>query len=379
MKIRYESFGGIIRIDNPPATIYVDKKHMKRLNYKKSKFWKLKKDYLSAPIDTHFALTNNCPLGCKNCYKNSKKTKHKLSLEKIKKIIGKLAELKIFSIAFGGGEPFSRKDIFDIAKYAVKKEISPSITTNGYYINKNNAKKCKIFDHIHISLDIAHKDLDNEKGKGAFKYAVKAIDELKKQDIHVGINCLITQKNFNRLEELVRFCISKNIKDITFLRLKPIGKAKKDYRKLKLTYEQNKVLIKKIENLVKKYKIFAQIDCSLAPMLCSTKPNKKILDFFGTQGCVGGNTFIEIKEDSRLRACSFSRFYSGNALELKKQWDNLKEFNMFRNIIKNIKQPCKSCKYLDICRGGCHIISDYYGNFKDPDPECPLVIEYKKK
>ena len=32
-KIRYEAFGGLIRTEKPPATIFVDKQYMKNLGY----------------------------------------------------------------------------------------------------------------------------------------------------------------------------------------------------------------------------------------------------------------------------------------------------------------------------------------------------------
>ena len=39
MRIRYEPFGGLMRIDKPPATIYLDKNYMKSLGYSSSKLY----------------------------------------------------------------------------------------------------------------------------------------------------------------------------------------------------------------------------------------------------------------------------------------------------------------------------------------------------
>jgi hypothetical protein len=36
-------------------------------------------------------------------------------------------------------------------------------------------------------------------------------------------------------------------------------------------------------------------------------------------------------------------------------------------------------RYLSICKGGCHIISEFLtGNFKNPDPEYPKILEIKR-
>lgn len=380
-RVRYESFGGLIRIEEPPATIYVDKDYMKNLGYEGSELWNQKSTILSAPIDVHFALTNRCPLECKHCYKSSSADfDADLSLTQIKNIIDVLAEMKIFSVAFGGGEPFARKDIFEIAEHARNNGIIPNVTTNGFYITENNAEKCKIFGHMHVSLDLPNEDFDKLKNVGAFKAAVRAIDLLNQQKIHIGINCVISRSNFDYLEELVKFSLSKNIKDISFLRFKPMGRADKQYHKMKLTHEQNIKLFPLLKKLTKKYKIITQVDCSMTPMMCYHKPNLKIMDFYGAEGCDGGNNFIEIKEDGAVRSCSFSNFYGNNALNLKQIWDQSEYFTRHRNVINSLEEPCLSCKYSGICRGGCHVISDFLtGDFNKPDPECPTVIAYSKK
>lgn len=381
MKARYESFGGILRSENPPATIYVDKNYMKELGFTHSELWQRTSSFLSAPLDVHFALTNECPMGCKHCYKSSgKKAQNELSLKQIKEVIDVLSKMGVFSIAFGGGEPFARKEIFEIAEYTRKKNIVPNVTTNGYFISEKNAKKCKVFGHMHVSLDLANEDFDRLKNDGAFEAAVKAIDLLKTQDIHVGINCVISRENYDKLEELVKFCLSKDIRDISFLRFKPIGKANKQYYEMRLTYEQNIKLLPKLRKLIRKYKIAAQLDCSMLPIVAYHKPNNRLLDFFGAQGCEGGNTFIEIKEDGEMRSCSFSNSFGDNALKLQEQWETSEYFQQYREVIDNIDEPCLSCKYLDICRGGCHVVSEFLtGDFNKPDPECPIVVKYRER
>ncbi|MBN1329652.1 MAG: radical SAM protein [Candidatus Heimdallarchaeota archaeon] len=381
MKARYESFGGILRLEDPPVTIYVNQEYMKELGYPTSNLWSKKSNHLSAPLDVHFALTNECPMECKHCYKSSTAgEKANLSLEEIKEVINVLTEMHVFSVAFGGGEPFARKEIFDIAEYTRSKGIIPNVTTNGFYITKENAERCKVFGHMHVSLDLHTEEFDNFKNKGAFTAATKAIDLLVEQGIHVGINCVLSSKNFEHLEDFAKFCLSKNVKDISFLRFKPIGRANKQYSEMKLTNEQNIELFPKLMKLMRKYKIVAQVDCSMLPMFAYHKPSYKLLDFFGAQGCVGGDIFIEIKETGEIRSCSFSNTYEGNAKELKENWEKLPQLTRYRDVTNQIEKPCSTCKYLDICRGGCHVISEFLsGDFNKPDPECPIVIKYNKK
>ncbi|MHA1305165.1 MAG: radical SAM protein, partial [Candidatus Heimdallarchaeaceae archaeon] len=280
MKVRYETFGGIIRTEDPPATLFIDRNYMRDLGFNNSEMWsgEEKITQLSAPINVHFALTNKCPLECKTCYKNAKKQEEDiLSLPQIKEIIDILAEMKVFSIAFGGGEPFARKEIFEIAQYTRKKNITPNVTTNGYYINEKNVKKCKIFGHIHVSLDLPNKEFDQIKNEGAFQAANQAIELLTSMsDIHVGINTVLSKANYERLDELIEYGLEKGIYDYAFLRFKPGGKADQFYNEMKLSLEQNKKLFSKLKKLKRKYKINIQVDCSLTPMMLYHKPNRKL-------------------------------------------------------------------------------------------------------
>jgi sulfatase maturation enzyme AslB (radical SAM superfamily) len=99
MRTRYESFGGIISLENPPTLIYVDKVFMKSLGYDRSKLWKKKRNYLSAPTEVHFSITNECPLRCKHCYVEAgEKLSNELTLNEVKSSIDLLAEMGVYSI-----------------------------------------------------------------------------------------------------------------------------------------------------------------------------------------------------------------------------------------------------------------------------------------
>ena len=41
-------------------------------------------------------------------------------------------------------------------------------------------------------------------------------------------------------------------------------------------------------------------------------------------------------------------------------------------------EPCRSCAYHDLCRGGCRVVSSHVsGDASAPDPECPKVVEWR--
>jgi radical SAM protein with 4Fe4S-binding SPASM domain len=119
-------------------------------------------------------------------------------------------------------------------------------------------------------------------------------------------------------------------------------------------------------------------DCSLFPLIAYHSPSLKILDFFSVAGCDGANSLVSIDPSGNALPCSFADD-GESAFKLKEVFRSSKIFNLFRNWKNNAPLPCKACKYLNICNGGCHVIAFYEtGDFYSPDPTCPIVIDFKK-
>jgi len=380
MKARYESFGGIISMEKPPTLVFVDKDFMKSIGYNNSELWNKEENYLSAPTEVHFSLTNKCSMNCPGCYVNSgKKGKKEMSLKQIFKVIDKLKEIGVFHVAFGGGEATNHPYLIKIAEYCRKNGIVPNITTNGVGITKEIAKQFRVFKQIHVSLDGLKEYYDNEKSNKTFEMIDNGIKLLRKYNDDVGLNLVISKNNFEIIERVFEYAEKRRLKGILLLRYKPSGRAKKDYNQNKLSHEQNLQLYNILLRLHKNFKTRVYIDCSLIPMLSSHNIPTKALEFFSVQGCDGGNSLIGITPEGNINACSFCEQTAGSVLDFEKLWDSNKHFSKFRSWSENAEEPCKSCKYLEMCKGGCHIIAEFVkGDFGKPDPECPRVVEFQK-
>jgi len=380
IKVRYESFGGIIGLEKPPALIFVDKDYMRSLGYEHSQSWNKADDYLSAPIEVHLNPTNECPLHCKHCYTDSKKKlENELSLDELKRVVDILAELNVFHIALGGGESFAVAGFMELAEYVREKGIVPNVTTNGYFMTKELAKQCNVFGQVNVSVDGILATYQRARGYDGFSMADRAISLLLQAGNNVGINCVVSKCNYDRLEEVIRYAKEKGLKDVEFLRFKPAGRGRANYFSMRLDYQQNIKFVPKLLRLIKRYKIPVKLDCSFVPMLCYQRLPKKKLEFFAVYGCEGGNTLAAMKPDGRLNACSFSEQDAGHIANIKASWHTSEHFTRFRRWQDNTQEPCKSCDYLSICKGGCHVVAEFVtGDFCKPDPECPWVVEKGK-
>lgn len=384
LKYRFENFGGIISSQNPPFLAFVDRNYMQELGLAETDIWNTNDESigrLTAPTEVHFAITNKCSVGCQHCYMNAgSEDDGELDTASFKRALDVLADMNVFHIALGGGEALERNDLFEIAEYAKTKNLVPNLTTSGAKVTPELAEKMKIFGQVNISLDGIAQNYSVFRGKDMFSTADNAIECLIKAGVPTGINCVVGQSNFEGITELFEYASKKGINEIEFLRLKPSGRGMENYLHQRTTYRQNISLAPKLAELSAKYNITAKIDCSFVPMFCYHNPPMEMLESIATYGCEAGNVLLGIRSNGLVSGCSFLKSSGMSVFDLASDLKNEGSFDKISNWLKNAPEPCKSCEYLNLCKGGCHAVTEHLtGNFNSPDPDCPKVIEYNEK
>lgn len=385
MKYRFENFGGIISSEEPPFLAFVDRVYMEELGLGPSPLWETADQsvgILSAPTEVHFAITNRCSARCAHCYMDGGDAdREELDTESFKSALDILADMKVFHTALGGGEAMERSDLFEIAAYARHKGLVPNLTVSGMGIDPENAREMKkLFGQVNISMDGVGADYAVYRGNNGFAAADRGIDCLVNAGVSTGINCVLGRKNFHHLETLFRYARSKKLKEIEFLRLKPSGRGKDLYLQARTTFEQNIQLIPLLARYSRIYKVTAKIDCSFVPMYCYHQPPVEVLEGMATYGCEAGNVLLGVRSDGSVSGCSFLAGAGISVFDLPGAYrDPDGVFKSMRSWLDRAVEPCLSCKYLQICKGGCHGVSLYMtGNYDAPDPDCPIVVERER-
>jgi len=124
-------------------------------------------------------------------------------------------------IIITGGEPFLRSDIFDIINYIHKKEMHSHLCSNGTLLNENMILEIKNagLDSISISLDSYIPEIHNNlRGVNCFDQVIENIKLLrcKIKDIMIGINYVITKKNFLDMNKIIPFAEELGVNQIKF-------------------------------------------------------------------------------------------------------------------------------------------------------------------
>ncbi len=115
-------------------------------------------------------------------------------------------------------------------------------------------------------------------------------------------------------------------------------------------------------------------------MLAHHAPDRALLAELAVYGCTGGDFLIGAKPDGRITACSFAAPPPHHprpvVTELADYWARPDAFGAFRTW-RDAREPCASCTYHALCRGGCKVVSAHVaGDASLPDPECPRVIDH---
>ena len=145
-----------------------------------------------------------------------------------------------------------------------------------------------------------------------------------------------------------------------------------------LTPEQGASFFPLVTSLLRKTRIRLRLDCSLMPMVYAHEPDPNRLDRFAMFGCHGGQILMGIGPDGAVSACSFAPVEDWDPLEMSGWWRDGRAFAPFRLWQESAPEPCRCCRYLELCRGGCHAVAlAIHGSMSRADPGCPIVQRYE--
>lgn len=314
---------------------------------------------LSAPETVHLSITGRCNLNCRFCYSKSKTDD--LSTAEIFSLIDELSSMGVFQLAIGGGEPFLRKDIFDIVDYCKQKNVVANITSNGSLITDDICRK--------IRNKVGQVNISYNEAFAANKFK-NAISILFTNNIRTGVNLLVTKKVLTDLDNIVKRLLNENIVKIIILRPKPCDNKdwyKENRLKKKELFELKYILDKYNNNRI-------NVDCSLTCLMHDIP--KQELKEKAVYGCVAGIRFCTIKNNGDVFPCSFfntKKFLAGKILSygFKTIWQKSERFKKFRKMNNHIGGYCSSCEIRDYCKGCRRIVLESEKNFYSEEIECP--------
>jgi len=327
---------------------------------------------LSAPETVHLTITKKCNLDCPLCYETNKNVPD-MRKEEIFTLIDKLAQMKVFQLAIGGGEPFLREDVCEIIEYCDMKGVVPNITTNGTLINDGIIRKIKNgVGGVSVSLNGYSPETNIGRDKRFFDDAVHGIKLLLEAGIPTGINFLVTNESLKYVNETFSFLKKMGVKWITVIRLKP-GQVNENERLTR--YLLSKEDLKNLKRVLDCWSRLARINVDTSfTCLMYDVPIRRLKEK-AVYGCVSGIRFCTIDCNGDVYPCSFfkdKKFMAGNVLkdDFQYLWLHSDIFKKFRNMREKLKGKCSNCGIKNYC-GGCRSIALNTSNdFYEEDTAC---------
>jgi radical SAM protein with 4Fe4S-binding SPASM domain len=130
--------------------------------------------------------------------------------------------------------------------------------------------------------------------------------------------------------------------------------------------------------LARRHRLRVRLDCSYTPMVAHHRVAPKVMQWLAIYGCAGGDLLVGAKASGALTACSFAAPVETRVDGIGDYWQSATAFGPFRRWKQAAAEPCRSCDYLALCRGGCRVVAAHVvGDAAAPDPECPRVIAWR--
>src|ERR1051325_4135919 len=98
----------------------------------------------AAPLYLAWEVTLQCNARCLHCYSSSGpgvRHPNELTTAQAHHIIDQLADAGLLILAFSGGEPLVRPDIYDLMRHAADRELVVNVASNGAVVNDRTAAR----------------------------------------------------------------------------------------------------------------------------------------------------------------------------------------------------------------------------------------------
>ena len=345
--------------------------------------------------------TNRCNLSCLHCYsKADLDSKDVLSTQKIMDTLPRLKNSGVKFIIFSGGEPLTRKDLFDIALKCRELGIITYLSTNGLYVTKSNAQKIiDTFNYVGISIDGSEKTHDYFRGlQGSFRESMKSVKLLNSFDgAKVGIRFTITKDTYDDLEFIFELAEKENIPKIYISHLVYSGRGL-DNLEMDLSFEQRRravefIIDKAFEyyndnrdieivtgNMEQDAILFLEKFGAKYPNL-KDEMEKRLISWGGNSA---GRKLLNIDSVGNVKPDPFFPKVIGNIFDdnFEDIWQNepIELLDRLRVYPREISGKCANCDYIDICNGGSRSRAyAIYGDMWAEDPSCYLSDEEIKR
>jgi pyrroloquinoline quinone biosynthesis protein E len=323
-----------------------------------------------APESIHLQLNNVCNLRCPSCYVGLQPTdRGSLPLQRVEELLGEWADMGVFQLAVGGGEPLLSPKFVPVVCSARRRGIMPNVTTNGSLITE------RLLDQVQGSLGEMRMSLnDAQTVRFPLLEAKTALLRTRRQ--RFGFNLIVTRRNLKRLPELFSWACAQGAGTLNLIRPKPVPENRQWYSENVLSPTDGMrlgVILREHEPLFTRTTL--TVDCAFS-FLFHGQPARD-LQARGVAGCAMGERFATVKWNGDVFPCSHlhgERFKAGNVMSgsFRGIWERSTVFARIRTELSAVEGRCGDCGYNAFCKGCRAVMAQQTGKWLAADADCPV-------
>jgi len=328
-----------------------------------------RKDVMKMEINPVLRVVNKgCNLDCNYCFYNKQNREKKImSLEVLEIVIKEVCEHNKGDIIFiwHGGEPllagleFYEKVI--VLKQRFKKpyqKVFNGLVTNATLIDKKWAvffRKNKF--GIGVSLD-GPREFHNQyrlfpNSQGSFDKTIEGIKILKKEGVHFHILCVITNSTAKDPQKLFDFFVEEKITEINLIPAIGIQTGNG------ISFKESVSPQCYVDFLIRIFNLWLEQDNPDLKILPLESIMRAFLGLFQEDCRFTGECEKSIVVDFNgdiFPCCTYGYrgfFTLGNISEGIETIISSENFKNFKSHLQTIQDNCSSCRWYQVCKGGC--------------------------
>lgn len=336
------------------------------------------------PYSVNIELTLACNLRCLHCGSTAGKARRdELSGQEFRKLFKGLRRLGCVEVCLLGGEPFVRKDWYEIASDCAQEGIRLIFITNGFNFNKSVLRKIRklksVIDRIGVSIDGARASThDMIRGReGAFLRAWNAAKAIRDEGIETGIITTVSKLNFGEIEMMMEQIAGQNF---TWQLQSAAPQGARFDTECVLSYEE----FYRIGMLITKWR--STIGVEQLPV-CGSHDFGYFSGYLSNyselprwHGCGAGLWTLGIMSDGRVKGCLAQNddFVEDSVRNrsIEQIWTDERLFARNRRFVPQLLEGfCGRCPYGQECRAGCSNLSYNITGSTYNNPYCFYRIE----
>jgi len=275
------------------------------------------------PVAMTFAVTYKCQCNCVHCSagRHFRNDVPELSTREAKALIDQSQNLGVAMIAFTGGEPLLRDDIYELISYVDKRKALPILFTNGKLLSEENVEKLidaglySLFVSIDSPIPEEHDQLRGMPG--LFDSAIQGIKRMKSKGGYVGISSYATRSAAQNGKYKKLYLLARNLGVENFILFDavPTGNMLNDTSEM-LTPEQHEE-IRQFSSKIFKHQMIPQFN--------SQSWQNSIEGYLGGIGCLAVNIQYYVSGYGDVSPCDFTPLSFGNVRDksLKEIWNKM--------------------------------------------------------